>query len=69
MLGFRAGVETQDKVVALVVGGACFARGFGEQEGAPVGDAADDTAGGEDDVACCAGDSAGGYGQMVGEMC
>jgi hypothetical protein len=57
MLRLGAGVEAQDEVVAFVVGGALFARGLGEEEGAPVGDATDDAAGLEDDVAGCAGDS------------
>ena len=43
--------------MAVVVCGALFARRFGEEEGTPVADAADDAAGGEDDVACCACDS------------
>ena len=41
----------------LVVFGALFPRGFGEEEGAPVRDSADDAAGGEDEGAGCAGDS------------
>jgi hypothetical protein len=57
MLSLRARVEAQNEVVALVVFGALFSRGFGEEEGAPVADAAYDAAGGEDDVAGCAGDS------------
>ena len=57
MLGLSARVEAQNEVVALVVFGALFSRGLGEQEGAPVADAADYAAGGEDDVAGCAGDS------------
>lgn len=43
--------------MALAVDGALFASGFGEEEGAPVGDAADDAAGGENDVAGCLSDS------------
>ena len=57
MLGFRAAVEAQDKVLALVVCGACFPRRFGEEEGAPVRDAANYAAGGEDLVASCSCDS------------
>lgn len=52
-----ARVEAHDEVVAVVVGCALLAGGFGEEESAPVCDAADDAAGGEDLVACCAGDS------------
>lgn len=37
--------------------GLMFARGGGEQEDAPIGDAADDAAGIEDEGAGCAGDS------------
>jgi len=37
-----------------------FLDGFGEEERAPVGEAADDAAGGEDEGAGCAGDSVGG---------
>ena len=59
MLRLSARVEAQDEVVALVVFGALFARRLGEQEGAPIADAADYAAGGEDDVASCAGDSGG----------
>lgn len=56
MLGFSAAVESQDEVVALVVCGALFAGGLGEEESAPVGDAADDTAGGQDEGAGGSGD-------------
>ena len=45
--------------MALVVFGALFSRRFGEEEGAPVADAAYDAAGGEYDVSGCAGDSRG----------
>ena len=45
--------------MAVVVGCALLAGGFGEQESAPVCDAADDTASGENLVAGCAGDSGG----------
>jgi len=51
MLRLGARVEAQDEVVALAVDGALLARRLGQQEGAPVGDAAHDAAGGEDDVA------------------
>ena len=57
MLCLCARVEAHDEVVAIVVGCALLAGGFGEEESAPVCDAADDAAGGEDLVACCAGDS------------
>lgn len=60
MLCLGARVEAHDEVVAVVVGCALLARGLGEQESAPVCEAADDAAGGEDLVAGCAGDS-GGY--------
>jgi len=43
--------------VALSVDGALFASGLGEEEGTPVGDAADDALGGEDDVRRGFGDS------------
>lgn len=56
MLGFGAAVESQDEVVALVVGGALFAGGLGEEKSAPVGDAADDAAGGQDEGAGGSGD-------------
>lgn len=56
VLSFRARVEAHNEVVAVVVGCALLACGFGEEEGAPVCDAADDAAGCEDLVACCAGD-------------
>ena len=45
--------------MAVVVGCALLAGGFGEEEGAPVGEASDDATGGEDLVACCARDSGG----------
>lgn len=60
MLCLCARVEAHDEVVAVVVNCALLARGFGKEEGAPVCDTADDAAGGEDLVACCAGDSGGG---------
>lgn len=59
MLGFRRRVESHDEVVAVVVGRALLARGLGEEECAPVRQATDDAAGGEDLVAGCAGDSEG----------
>ena len=40
--------------------GLMFVSGAGEQEDAPVGEAADDAAGVEDNGAGCAGDSSGG---------
>jgi hypothetical protein len=54
-----ARVEAHDEVVAIVVCCALLASGFGEEEGAPVCDAADDAAGCEDLIACCASDSGG----------
>ena len=66
VLCLRARVEAHDKVVAVVVGCALLARGLGEQEGAPVCEATDDAAGGEDLVAGCAGDSGGNGVRMVG---
>ena len=57
VLRLRARVEAHDEIVAVVVGSALLASGFRKEEGAPVCDAADDAAGGEDLVACCAGDS------------
>jgi hypothetical protein len=45
--------------VAIVVCCALLARRFREKESAPICDAADDAAGGEDLVACCASDSGG----------
>ncbi len=57
MLSLRARVKAQDEVVALVVDGALFAGRLGKQESAPIGDAADDAAAGEDDVARCFGDT------------
>lgn len=59
MLCLCARVEAHDEVVAVVVGCALLAGGFGEEKSAPVCDAADDAAGGEDLVACCASDSGG----------
>ena len=46
-------------MMAGVVARLVFLDGFGEEEVAPVGDAADYTALGEDEGACCSGDSAG----------
>jgi hypothetical protein len=59
VLCLRARIEAHDEVVAIVVGCALLARGFREEESAPVCDAADDAACGEDLVACCASDSGG----------
>jgi hypothetical protein len=59
MLCLCARVEAHDEVVAVVVGCALLAGGFGEEESAPVCDAADDTTGGEDLVSSCASDSRG----------
>lgn len=59
MLRARGGVEANDEVVAVVVRGALLARGFGQQEGAPVCYASDHAAGIENDVAGCFGDSVG----------
>ena len=52
------GVEAHDEVVAGVVLGLVLRRGLGEQERAPVRQAADHAAGGEDLLAGCARDSA-----------
>ena len=57
MLRLCARVEAQDEVVALAVDGSLLSGGFGEEEGSPIGDAADDAAGAEDNVAGCFGDS------------
>jgi hypothetical protein len=54
-----ARVEAHNEVVAIVVGCALLARGFREEESAPVCDATDDAAGCEDLIACCASDSGG----------
>lgn len=56
------GVEAHDEMVAFGVAGLVLAPGFGEEEGAPVGDAADDTVRGENEEGGGAGDSAGGGG-------
>ena len=45
--------------MSLVVFGALFSGGFGEEEGSPVSYAADYAAGGEDYVTGCSGDSVG----------
>lgn len=57
MLRLGAGIETQDEIMAFAIGGALFASDVGKGEGSPVCDAADDAAGGEDDVAGCLCDS------------
>lgn len=57
ILSLNRTVEAHDEVVAAVVAGLMFVSGAGEQEDAPVGDAADDAAGPEHDSAGCAGDS------------
>jgi hypothetical protein len=59
VLSFGARVEAHDEVVAVVVGCALLAGGFGEEESAPVCDAADNATGSEHLVAGCAGDSGG----------
>jgi hypothetical protein len=59
MLCARARIKAHDEVVADVVRGLQFAGGFGEEEGAPVGYAADDAVGFEDDFASGLGDSGG----------
>jgi hypothetical protein len=53
----RTRIEAHDEVVAVVVCGLEFFRGLGEEESAPVGDAAHDTALVEDDFASGFGDS------------
>lgn len=57
MLRLGAGIEAHDEVVACVVRDLKLLRGLGEQEGAPVGDAADDAFLLEDDLAGGFGDS------------
>jgi hypothetical protein len=54
-----ARVEAHNEVVAIVVGCALLARRLREEESAPVCDTADDAAGCEDLIACCASDSGG----------
>lgn len=49
--------------MAGVVGRTLFTGRVGKEESAPVGDATDDAAGGENNVAGCAGDS--GRGQKM----
>ena len=44
--------------MAVMIFGALFSSRFGKEKSAPVADVADYAAGGEDDVAGCAGDSA-----------
>ena len=60
MLCARASIEAHDEVVADVVGGLQLPRGLGQEEGAPVGDAAHDAVLLEDDLAGGFGDSVGG---------
>lgn len=57
---FGRAVEAHDEVVAAVVAELMLADRFGQEEGAPVCDTADDAAGVEDEGAGCAGDSLGG---------
>jgi hypothetical protein len=52
-----ARIKAHDEVVAVVVRGLQLLRWLGEKEGAPVGDAADDTLLVEDNLACSFGDS------------
>lgn len=60
MLRLTPSVKPQDEILALVVQGtAGFADGFGKEEGSPVGDAADNAAGAEDE-------GASGFGYSVG---
>ncbi len=56
-LGGGVGVEAHDEVVAGMVLGLMFCRGFREEEGTPVCEAADYAARGEDEGAGCACDS------------
>ena len=51
VLSVSGGVEAHDEVVAGLVQGLVLAEGLGEQEGAPVGYAADDAVAGEDEGA------------------
>jgi len=55
----RGGVESHYEVVAAGVAGLVLLHWFGEEAGAPVRDAADDTALGEDEGASCASESEG----------
>ncbi len=59
MLRLGRGVEAHDEVVAAGVQLLVLAVGLGEEEGAPVGNAADYAAGVEDEGAGCFGDSKG----------
>lgn len=65
MLRARAGVEAQDEVVPDVVRRLQLAHGFGQQERAPVGHAADYAVGVEHDLAGGFGDSVGLRGELV----
>jgi hypothetical protein len=57
MLCARTCIEAHDEVVAVVVCGLQFFRRLGEEESAPVGDAAHDAALVEDDFPSRFGDS------------
>ena len=57
LLNGRGGVEAEDEVVAGVVPRLVLLDGFGEEVGAPVCEAADDAAVGEDEGTGCVGDS------------
>jgi hypothetical protein len=57
MLCARTRIEAHDEVVAVVVCGLQFFRGLGEEESAPVGDAAHDAALVENDFSSSFGDS------------
>ena len=56
MLCCSGSVEAHDEVVTSVVLSLVFSSGFGEEEGTPVGEAANHTAGGEDLLTGGAGD-------------
>ena len=57
LLDGRGGVEAEDEVVAGIVPRLVLLDGFGEEVGAPVCEAAEDAAVGEDEGAGCVGDS------------
>jgi hypothetical protein len=67
MLCLRARIEAHDEVVAGVVGNGVQAERLWEEEGAPVGQAADDAGPGEDEGAGCFGYSGGGVSREVEE--
>lgn len=70
VLGVGGGVEAHDEVVTGLVQGLVLAEGLGEQEGAPVGEAADDAVASEDDGAGGLGDPDGGSSrQRKGSCC